>query len=155
MANSRRRVGAEGERVHIATLYFTVKDSASEVGAINAQFENVPGHKNWLAINHQNGLTSTDLPIVAEVTPITITNGALKIRAHGADAGDVNFDEHIDLTDVVELLGSLFRGESLVCPPAADFNGDRLMDIADPIAILGYLFQNERPSSVGEVSCAF
>jgi crotonobetainyl-CoA:carnitine CoA-transferase CaiB-like acyl-CoA transferase len=43
MANSRRRVGQEGERVHIATLYANVTEEASETREITPRFEDFGG----------------------------------------------------------------------------------------------------------------
>ena len=56
--------------------------------------------------------------------------------------GDANDDNRVDVSDVVFMLGSLFRGaERPPCLAAADTNDDGRLDIADPIWMLAYQFR--------------
>ncbi len=55
--------------------------------------------------------------------------------------GDCNADGQVDLTDVVDMLVTLFQtGTELSCTVAADVNGDGGVDITDAISLLGFLF---------------
>jgi hypothetical protein len=140
MTNARRRVGAEGERVHVATLYFNVKAGAQ--GSIPITLETVYGpgsHPNWVNIR---GMAESEEPITLQFEPLVITNGQLQIKEEGlTPRGDANFDHQVDLTDPVILLGYLFQGMSAPeCPRAADFNLDGELNISDPVALLATLF---------------
>ncbi len=152
MLNSRRRVGAEGERVHIATIYADVQESAGEVNEVQFTFEKILGFSNWIAIYHQNKVTLGKLPITAQVEPLTILGGIVQVRAElRAERGDANFDLRLDLSDPIAILSYLFLGgPTLACPPAADFNLSGEVDIADPIAILNTLFLGEPAPTGGD-----
>jgi hypothetical protein len=57
--------------------------------------------------------------------------------------GDATSDLHVDLSDVVDLLGFLFTGAPAGpnCRDAADLNDSGDIDLTDPIYLLAYLFQ--------------
>jgi len=141
MSNSRRRVGQEGERVHLATLHFSVADAARGAGEVDIRFERFDNFLNWLAIHSRQGVTDDSLPITTEVTPLLVGDALLKIQAEPSRLGDVNLDYELDLSDTLALLGGLFGGKPVLCPEASDFNQDGSTDISDPIAILNWLFR--------------
>ena len=154
MSNSRRRVGQEEERAQLATLYFKVSEDAQSAGQVDIRFEPFENFFNWLAIHHSQGVTAGDLPITAEVTPILLTGALLKVQAQPTHLGDVNLDYEVTITDAVNLLGTLFRGEdSVVCPEAADFNEDERTDISDAVAILNRLFRGGAEPSGRDIRC--
>ena len=138
MLNSRRRVGAEGERVHVATIYADVREAAGEVNEVQFTFEKFLGFSNWIAIYHAGKVNLGKLPITAQVEPLTILGGILQVRDQlRAERGDASFDLRLDLSDPIAILSYLFLGvPSLACLPAADFNVSGAIDIADPISIL-------------------
>jgi hypothetical protein len=146
LSDSSRRIGAEGERVHAATLYFDVKEAAAEAAEIEIAFSDFENFFNWLGISHREGLVPEALPITAEVPPVAVAHAALAIRDSQTVPGDVNLDERVDLSDAVGVLDYLFQGATLSCLEAAEFNGDGRIDIADPIAVLRHLF-NDGPAS--------
>jgi hypothetical protein len=154
MANSRRRVGQEQERVHLATLYFNVKEAARTAGEVRLHFERFDNFRNWLAIWHRNGQDTSHLPITAEVTPLVVADGLLQIQAVATRLGDVNLDYAVDLSDAVNLLGTLFLGaEPIVCPQAADFNEDEEVNLSDAVSILNHLFRGWPGPAEREVFC--
>jgi hypothetical protein len=153
MANSRRRVGQEEERVHLATFHFNVTEAASDVGEVDIRFEPFENFFDWVAIHHRQGISDGSLPITAEVTPLQVTNTLLNIQAQPTRLGDVNLDYELTLTDVVNLVETLFKGEeSVICSAAADFNADAQVDISDAIAILNRLFHGA-PEPSGDIFC--
>ena len=158
MLNSRRRVGAEGERVHIATLFVDVDESAAEVDEVQFRFESYMGYSNWLAIYYQDRPALGKLPITAQVEPLKIQNGVLAVRDEIETVrGDANLDLRVDISDPVSILSYLFLGgPALGCAPAADFNRSGALDIADPISILTTLFLGEEPpggDDPSEIAC--
>lgn len=55
---------------------------------------------------------------------------------------DANYTGTVDLSDVVTLLGFLFRGgPEPFCTPIADANGTGEADVSDAVYLLGYLFR--------------
>jgi hypothetical protein len=148
MTNSARRVGAEGERVHLHTLYFNVKDGAS--GELRAAFEDRGPYFNWLAIHHTDGEPTPErLPVTAEVEPLLVTEALLQVQREATFLGDVTLDYQVDLSDPVALLEELFLGgEAVVCAAAADFNRDTRINISDPISILQHLFLGGPPETL-------
>ena len=154
MANSHRRIAAEGERVRIATLYFNVRPEAGLGAELRATFEPWNVYVNWLGIRHTGGgLNGSELPVTAQVESVSVTAGILKIQEQPTRLGDVNADFELDLTDAVALLNSLFLGDALLCPAAADFNEDRSVNISDPVAILNFLFLGGPPAGDRQVFC--
>ncbi len=59
--------------------------------------------------------------------------------------GDVNLDEVVDLSDVVRLLGHLFRGLPAPCPDAGDADNDESLAVTDAIFLLEFLFRRGVP----------
>ena len=139
MANSRRRVGAE-EATWVATLYFDIADGAESEGDLVSTFEAKHPYMNVLNIHHETGIVN-DLPLAAEVEPIRVVQGLLRIQSRPTRPGDVNFDYSLDLTDAIALLDHLFQGGAQVpCPGASDVNRDLVVDVADPVTLLNHLF---------------
>jgi len=152
MGNSRRRVGAEGERVRIATLYFDLEDGAENMGELVSTFRAKHPYMNWLIIQHEGG-SPGELPIATQVEPIHAVQGIFRIQGRPTGPGDVNLDFALDLSDAVALLSDLFQGGSRVlCPGAADVNRDQEINMADPIALLSHLFRGAPLEDV-DVDC--
>jgi hypothetical protein len=144
-----RRLGAEGERVLAATLYFNVKEAAAEASRIEIKiekFEREPGmaveYINWLGIRYNGGTTADPLPVDAQVDPLTVGHALLAIVVGtGFVRGDCNGDGTPGLSDAVLNLGILFRSDGVApCREACDSNGDSMNDISDAIHLLMYLF---------------
>jgi len=72
----------------------------------------------------------------------TYWKGPAGDRQPGFRRGDTNADDGVNVSDVVFLLGWLFRAtESPACPDAGDFDDDGAAEITDAILILSFLFQ--------------
>jgi hypothetical protein len=151
---TRRRVGQEGERVRVATLYVNLKERAAEAGEIALTFERRQGFLNWLEI-HQENSTLPLLPVSVEVEPLRVAAGLLKLQDRPTRRGDVNLDWTLNVTDAVLLLRDIFiQPGVLTCPQAADFNRDEHVDVSDPVALLGYLFLGGPPAMLeADVFC--
>jgi hypothetical protein len=55
--------------------------------------------------------------------------------------GDVQFDDALNITDALAIVGELFLGGApLPCPDAADVNDDGARDISDAITLLMHVF---------------
>ncbi|MGH9362274.1 MAG: right-handed parallel beta-helix repeat-containing protein, partial [Thermoanaerobaculia bacterium] len=68
--------------------------------------------------------------------------------------GDSNGDEVRDITDVLAILGFLFRsGAAPPCLDAADANGDAGVDLADAVYLLFHLFASGRAPAPDEARC--
>jgi hypothetical protein len=147
----RRRIAREGERVHVATLYFDVRDSAAQVRELNVTLEPlrfIPPVRNW--VNVLGSVAGVDA--ATQVEPLVVLPAQFLIRPATASRGDVNADRALDLSDAVAILGRLFQGQAEhACPEAADFNADGGVNISDPIAILNHLFlSSEDPAGPSE-----
>jgi len=158
LAQGNRRTGAEGERVHAATLYFDVKEAAREVSSIPVTLEQTAFHMNWVRVRSRNGEVSGRLPIATDVSPILLLSSAIQVRGEVLTVlGDANRDTRLDIADPLALLSYLFlAGRAPDCPEAADYNRDGRLDIADPIAMLSALFFGSPPAEgqfEAEVSC--
>ncbi|MBI4606339.1 MAG: hypothetical protein HY721_30610 [Planctomycetes bacterium] len=149
-----RRIGAEGERVRIATLHFSVTQEASEVSEATPKLEPFGPYLNWLEIRYAAGAGAETVPITAEVTPLIVNSGLLKIQRRPTVPGDVDLSYDLDLSDAVAILSDLFLGtQQVLCQPAADFNADGAINITDPIAILNYLFLGGPAAKPRDVYC--
>ncbi len=135
--DSYRRIGREGERVHLATLLVDVSPDAGD-GEIWFRFEQAGSYLNRLAIRHERGVVgSRILPVVGQVAPLRVNARALRVQSRTTVLGDVNLDYAVDVRDALALLEHLFLGaEPPVCEGACDANADGRVDIADPVAIL-------------------
>jgi len=80
MSNSRRRVGAEGERIPLATLYFNVKEAASNSSALSLKFEPAGNYFNWLAIQYRGGVNPDALPTSSQVSPLIVTEALVNVQ---------------------------------------------------------------------------
>jgi hypothetical protein len=153
MTNS-RRTGAEGERVHLVTLHVSLKEGAAAGSEVPFAFEERNPFLNWLAIHYEDTFNAEPLSFTAEVSPLDVAGGLVKIQGEATMGGDVNLDYALDLTDAVAVLDSLFLGkDKVLCPEAADFNGDGAVNISDPVALLGHLFLGGPGPASGEVLC--
>jgi len=148
-----RRIGREDERVHVATVYVDVSETA-EVEEIPFRFERAGNFIEWIGIRHTQGVTADQLPIVAEVAPIQLQTGLLAIQVRATSPGDANLDYTLNLTDAISILGHLFLGEGeVVCPPAADVNEDGRINVTDAIDILHRLFSGSGSTDTREIFC--
>jgi hypothetical protein len=153
MSGSRRRIGAEGERVRLATLHFAVKEEAAETSTLNVEIAPAGNYFNWLAIQHREGIGADPLPITTEITPIFVSQSLLRVQTMSTMIGDVNFDRGLDLSDAVALLNYLFQGGAVACLTAADFNADARTDISDAVGILRALFLEVRSPAENRAYC--
>ena len=152
MASSRRRVGLEGERVKVATIYIDISDSAQAGSEIQPRFSGSFGFKNSVFVQMKNG--GYFLPVETRVEPLHIEEGFVKIVGTPIRLGDVNADGALDLTDPIALLNYLFVGRSdMLCAGAADCNSDLRVDMADPITLLIHLVGGRALYSINEVDC--
>ncbi len=157
-SRSRRRLGAEGEQVHVATLHAHVKEAASVVDQIPIKIETFNGrgtYKNWVSIWHKGGLNVNALPVETRVDPLTLAVAPLRLQSSPTTLGDVNFDYTLNLTDVVAIIGRLYLGgEEVACPAAFDFNEDSQKDISDAVAIITYLYLSSQGPLVPTIFCS-
>jgi hypothetical protein len=153
MANSRRRAGGEGERVRVATLVFRVRQTARLGETVDLRLERWGNFFHWLAIQHREGTGADTLPVQAEVSPLVLTDGLLRLAAPEAALGDVNLDRGVNISDAVSLLNHLFLGGSLRCRAAGDFSLDGAVNLSDAVAILNALFLGSPWPSGGPVAC--
>ena len=143
-----RRLGAEHDRVHVATFYVNIREAASEVteipvslGPFNGQ--NGARYINWIGVRHRGGTTDDEIPITAKIETLTRENSLLFVLPDSAEfiRGDSNGDETVNVSDPQLTLGYLFLGtRGPTCFDAADANDDGTIDIADPIRTLQFLF---------------
>jgi hypothetical protein len=139
---SQRRIGAENERVHIATLRFRAAAPEGDPIAATVALEDVfypdgRAYRNWIGVRIA-GLTASDN---VELAPLTVIDSLLRISRPETSAGDANLDYGVDITDAISIIDYLFRGlPRLPCRPAADVNADGDVDISDAIGILSFLF---------------
>jgi hypothetical protein len=153
LTNSRRRIGAEGERVLVATLHFDIQPGAEDIGEISPAFAPFGPYLNWLEIFYR-GTVAEETVVSAEVEPLFVAPGLLKIQTRPTGPGDVNVDYALDLADAMAILGDLFLGtDDVLCAEAADFDGDGKVDISDPIGILGHLFLGDPGPPAAEILC--
>jgi len=150
--NSRRRMGAEGERVHVARLYFRVKEAARDVKEVAVSLQDLTrtyGDNVIASAPYVNRIrilrADASGGIVAatvEATPIILAQGVISLQSPTRTLrGDADFTTALDLADAVVTLNFLFLGcPTPDCPNAADFNLDGRLDITDPIATLSTLF---------------
>jgi len=122
-------------------VHLEVTVSSNAKSDLHIRFEDglsVPPVNNIYAVNNQ---------------PVRVTelgDGVINVAGDGRDArflrGDANMDVQIDVSDPIQILASLFLGESgMNCAAAADANDDDLVDVSDPIFLLEYLFSGGRP----------
>ncbi|MBI4604863.1 MAG: hypothetical protein HY721_23115 [Planctomycetes bacterium] len=86
-------------------------------------------------------------PALAEVEVIATAAGAGGgVPAISFVRGDATCDSHVNLTDAITVLRSLFQGGgTLCCTAAADANDDQRVNLSDPISVLRYLFMGADP----------
>ena len=78
--------------------------------------------------------------ISTDEVQITVTGKPTFLRA------DSNDDGTVDLSDAINTLGVLFRGQGRMrCEDAADANDDGEVDISDAVFTLGFLFLGNPP----------
>jgi hypothetical protein len=151
---SQRRVGAENERVHIATLRFLAAAPEGDPIGATVALEDVfypdgRAYRNWVGVRIAGLMASDNV----ELAPLTVIDSLLWISRPETSAGDANLDFRVDITDAISVIDYLFRGlPRLPCRPAADVNADGDVDISDAIGILSFLFLGGALPS-GEVHC--
>ncbi len=65
---------------------------------------------------------------------VTLVDGG-----HGYEAGDVNHDGHVNISDVTLLIDYILDGQTVICPTCADVNTDGYVNISDVTAIIDLL----------------
>lgn len=117
-------------------------DTTDRAGSF--RFENVGGGYYLFQVTHP-GYLSLDTVVQVSGGPdfeFTLNLGSY-IR------GDVNYDQQIDLGDVVHLINYLFRNGPPPIPYfSGDANSDTVVDISDVIYLINYLYK-EGPSPEG------
>jgi hypothetical protein len=95
-----------------------------------------------------DGLQGSGVPVDNQVNfiggAVSPALGHLQIRVARVPflRGDANGDRSINISDVIFILNSLFRGAGFPpCGDAADVNDDGKVNISDPVFLLRYLFQ--------------
>jgi len=146
--NSMRRIGAEGQKVHAARLYFRVTEAARDLQEVRIPLEDVRvplGEGAQLVYRNQvtilQGDSQGEVSGRVEVPPIVLGEAVVELKNPVALRGDANFDGEFDLSDPVTVISHAFLGGPLPeCRNAADFNLDLSLDLTDPITMLGTLF---------------
>lgn len=70
--------------------------------------------------------------------------------------GDSNLDGSVNLSDPLELLGTLFsQGAPLLCADAADVNDDGVVNLTDPVALIHAVFGAGPPVPQPSGTCGF
>jgi hypothetical protein len=140
-----RRIAAENEEYHAATLYFDVLDAANGIDSSMLQVRRVtvsgfpPVQSAYIEAKWDGG---GGLIYIQSPIPVGDRNGMLFFDGSSPVLrGDANFDGALDISDAVALLSFLFSGgRNVLCRGAADFNLDRAVDVSDAIAFLDSLF---------------
>jgi hypothetical protein len=145
-----RRLAAEGEPLHLATLYFDVLETAA--APVETALSVVPfthrgtPHEPGIWVRHFNGeVEDTSWTLVS---PQVILNGAFAIRPEITTflRGDADGDLRLVISDPIVTLNFLFlSGQPPHCLDAADANDDGELNISDPIRALHFLFLGGQP----------
>ena len=152
---SNRRIAAEGEEFHAATLYFDILPSAAAVLSTTISVRPVVDQRGVLyepilivrCGSGEPGPLKAEQVERAEIPPVATFDGRVLFAPEALVLrGDGNFDDRIDLADAVCILSFLFAGgPEPLCTCASDFNRDGRLDIADPIAELSAIFLGDPP----------
>ena len=152
---SNRRIAAEGEEFHAATLYFDILPSAAEVLSTTISVRPVVDQRGVLyepilivrCGSGEPGPLKAEQVERAEIPPVATFDGRVLFAPEALVLrGDGNFDDRIDLADAICILSFLFAGgPEPLCTGASDFNRDGRLDIADPIAELSAIFLGDPP----------
>ena len=78
--------------------------------------------------------------VTAQNYEITHVKGTLRIRGLGAEPGDLNSDDEVDVTDVVELIDMVLAG---IYDAAGDINGDGEVDVTDVVELIDMVLAGE------------
>jgi dockerin type I repeat protein len=153
-SNSRRRIGAEDERVHAARLHFSIKEAALGVDRVTISLEDLSlgpyGVKSYV---NRVRILRTDaaggvVPATVEVSPMVLGRVVLGVSSLTRTArGDANFDHRINLSDAVNIIGYLYSGTPMECALAADVNVDGRVDLGDALEVLRDLFLGSNPEA--------
>ena len=107
------------------------------------QFDNVGGGYYNFQVSHPGYVT---LDTVLQVRAGATYDFSLQVGSH--IRGDVNFDQQIDLADVIYLINYLFKSGPVPMPFfSADANSDVVVDISDVVFLLNYLYKHGPPPS--------
>jgi len=152
---SNRRIAAEGEEFHAATLYFDILPSAVEVLSTTISVRPVVDQRGVLyepilivrCGSGEPGPLKAEQVERAEIPPVATFDGRVLFAPEALVLrGDGNFDDRIDLADAICILSFLFAGgPEPLCTGASDFTRDGRLDIADPIAELSAIFLGDPP----------
>ncbi|MBR5170458.1 MAG: M6 family metalloprotease domain-containing protein [Muribaculaceae bacterium] len=65
-------------------------------------------------------------------------------NGHGYELGDVNHDEAVNISDVIDLINDILNGTSYVCPVCADINEDSEVNISDAIILISMILNSTK-----------
>ena len=95
----------------------------------------------------EKGAALSELEVIGQVTGGTEPSVVTIL-------GDANCDEHVNITDAIGILNTLFLGAGPVCcEVAADTNRDGSLNITDSIELLSFLFRGTLPEGLTQ-DCA-
>jgi hypothetical protein len=77
-------------------------------------------------------------PYRPEVVPTTA-------RVAPYPQGDVNVDGYLTSTDIISMVGYVFKSAPLAYPDLGDVNGDVVVNSADVIYMVNYIFRGGPP----------
>lgn len=139
------RMGPEGMeefyRITLRDVLVTSMKSASSAGSVPV-LEEIDLAYYWM---QQEAFLPDEKPVSPPPDPIK------RLRYI---PGDTNGDLGVDLTDVIQILDYLYRGEFINCPLAGDVNTDNNLDISDAIYLLIFQYGSQgRPPPSPYPSC--
>ncbi len=116
-----------------------ISDTTDQTGSFI--FENVGGGHYLFQITHPGYFTlDTVVQISGGVDFVFTLNVGSYIR------GDVNYDQQIELGDVIYLINFLFKNGPPPMPYfSGDANGDTVVDISDVVYLINYLYREGPP----------
>ncbi len=129
----------DSSRSIIEIWELAISDTTNRTGSFF--FENIAGGYHRFQVTHP-GYTTLDT--VAQVTGSSDFEFTLNMEAYMR--GDVNYDQQINLGDVVYLVSYLYRNGPVPLPYfSGDVNGDAVINVADVIYLVNYLFRGGPP----------
>lgn len=133
---------SSGSTVEISAL--AASDTTDQSGSF--LFENVGGGYYIFQLSHP-GYFSLD-------TLVQVYGGAdydFTLQVEAYIRGDANFDQQIDLGDVIHIINYLFKDGPPPIPFfSGDANDDGVVDISDVIYLLNYLYKEGPPPTEGQ-----
>jgi hypothetical protein len=133
---------SSGSIIQIMELGFV--DTTDRAGSF--RFENVGGGYYLFQVTHP-GYFSLDT--VAQASGGSDLEFPLNVGSY--IRGDVNYDQQIDLGDVVHLINYLFRNGPPPIPYfSGDANSDTIVELSDVVYLINYLYREGPPPTDGQ-----